>query len=155
MVQPKVCCRELEAVGRQRLSVQMIMTDYYDGPTAGVFKCDLCDQAYRFFMVDWDDQQEVRIHALSPLPKESFKRIELMTAQRGPNWWPDGLEVDEILATAVTPKMVAAFCRWFETVIAAREVTEDDLGELQEWFRRTDFEKMRDWFAFLDLHRGD
>ena len=155
MAQPKVCCRHLKAPDCQRLSVQMIMTDYYDGPTAGVFKCDLCDRAYRFFMIDWDDHQEVRIHALSALPKESFKRIELMKAQRGPKWWPEGREVDEILATAVKPEMVAAFCRWFETVLAARDVTEDDSEELQEWLQRTNFENMRDWFAFLGLRRGD
>ena len=153
MVQPQVCCRQLDALGRQRVSLRMIVTDYYDGPTAGVFKCDLCDRAFRFFMVDWDDRQEVRIHALFPLPEESFKRIEEMQAQYGPKWWPEGPRIDEILATAAKPEMVAAFCSRFETVFAARNLMEADMEEVQKWFERTDFENMRDWFAFLDLRR--
>lgn len=141
--------------GIKKLSLKLIMTDYYDGPTAGLLKCELCGRVYKFLMVDWDDRQEVRIHALTPMPTESFTRLEELTAKHGPKWWPEGAEVEEVLAQSGDATVMAAFSRWAEVIFAARTVTEADLKDVQEWMFRTDFENIRDWFSFLDIERQE
>jgi hypothetical protein len=129
------------------------MLDYYDGPTAGLMKCEMCSRVYKFMMVDWDDDQEIRVHALAPISPDAFQRIEQIKAKHDPKWWPTGPEIDDIVATAETPTMVAAFSRWGDTVFAARNLTESDVKFVQEWLSRTDTTTARDWFSFLGLLR--
>jgi hypothetical protein len=155
MVDSKVCCQQFTAVGLNRPSLKVIMTAYYDGPTAGLFKCDLCGRVYRFFMVDWDGKQEVRIHALAPMPVDSFRRLEELQAEHGPKWWPEGLELEDVLAEAGNPNIVGAFSRNAETMFAARELTENDLKDIQEWFSPNHVENTRDWFSFLGIPRRE
>ncbi|MES4793290.1 MAG: hypothetical protein C4321_10210, partial [Chloroflexota bacterium] len=56
----------------------MIVLGYYDGPTAGVMKCQECGAEYRFDLFDWDEREEepdVRVVAFRPLPPGSFAEL--------------------------------------------------------------------------------
>ena len=148
-----VCCQQFANPGTKKSALSIIMLDYYDGPTAGLMKCQICNRVYRFTMVDWDDHQEIRIHALAAISPDAYERIERVNAEHEPKWWPAGPEIDEILATADNPSMVAAFSRWCDTVFAIRDLTESDLSYVQEWLSLEDLASARDWFSFLGLPR--
>jgi hypothetical protein len=152
-VESDVCCQQFLTPGIKKLSLKIIVTDYYDGPTAGLFKCEPCGRVYKFSMVDWDDKQEVRIHALTPMATDSFTRLEELTAKHGPKWWPEGAEVEEVLAQGGNATVIGAFSRWAQVIFAARSLTEADSKDVQEWMSRTNFENGRDWFSFLDIER--
>ena len=153
MVESVVCCQSFVDIVSKSSALKMIMLDYYDGPTSGLIKCEVCCRVYKFGMVDWDDDQEIRIHAFAPMPPDSFQAVEEIKSKHEPKWWPTGPEIDEILATAEEPTMVAAFSRWGDTVFAARNLMEDDLKDVQEWLSLTDPTTARDWFSFLGLPR--
>ena len=149
-----VCCRQFANPGTKESALSIIILDYYDGPTAGLMKCELCNRVYKFTMVDWDDRQEVRIHALAPISPDAYERIEKMKSEHDPKWWPAGPEIDEIVATAEDPSMVAAFSRWGDTVLAMRDLAESDLSYVRDWFSVENPASGRDWFSFLGLARG-
>lgn len=153
MLEAVVCCQQFADPGTNRSALAIIMLEYYDGPTAGLMKCEVCNRVYKFVMVDWDDRQEIRIHALAPISSDSFERIKQMKSEHEPKWWPAGPEIDEILATAEDPSMVAAFSRWGDKVLAMRNLTESDLSHVQEWLSLADPASARDWFSFLGLQR--
>lgn len=153
MVQSLICCQKFAEAGSNRSALKMITVGYYDGPTSGLVECEVCSRVYKFAMVDWDDRQEVRIHALAPISPTAFTRIEQIKERHGPKLWLTVPEIDEILAEAKAPTMVAAFSRWGETVFAARNLTENDVKDVQEWLSLTDPTTARDWFSFLELPR--
>ena len=148
-----VCCQQFANPGNPKSALSIIMLDYYDGPTAGLMKCELCNGVYKFTMVDWNDHQEMRIHALASISPDAYERIEKLKLEHEPKWWPAGPEIDEILATAEEPSIVAAFSRTGDQVFAMRKLTEGDLSYVLEWLSLEDPASARDWFSFLGLPR--
>ena len=67
-----VCCHNLGGIGNAESPFKIITLTYYDGPTPGIAQCQSCSAEYSFMMADWDDYQEVRIHAFAPLPTGSY-----------------------------------------------------------------------------------
>jgi hypothetical protein len=148
-----VCCQNLGGAGNAESPFKMITLAYYDGPTAGIAQCQCCPAEYRFMMVDWDDDQDVRIHAFAPLPAGSFMRVENILAKYEPTEWPTDKEIDEILGTAEAATMVVALSQWGEKILAARSLAEGDLKDIQDWFSLENPQAARDWFSFLGLVR--
>lgn len=83
------CCRFLIGLIRGIPSpfVRLLATGYYDGPTEGLIECGTCKTTYSFNKLDWDDQQDVRVFALSPVVcggLEEFARAPGTLARNGP-----------------------------------------------------------------------
>ena len=99
-------------------------------------------RAWRFTMIDWDDNQEVRVFAMAPLPLDAFKTIVDALSQyepeKSPFWFPlfnysdDEVkvaverEVDRALESAAAVSHVIAMSRWGDTVLAETSVERDD-----------------------------
>lgn len=147
---------------------KMIILDYYDGPVSGVAECEQDGQAYCFDMLDWDDQQDVRIFSLAPLASESFNRVvHLCSRQEEPRWplWvptrPEDFPaseaekfwfaIAETLKDAGPPEWIVAWRDFGEGFLSIRNITQEDKLTLDGWFAR--LEPSRDWFAFLGLKK--
>jgi hypothetical protein len=172
-----VCCRQLPSYGGARTPFHRIIGfGLYDGLTSGVAECEACGSVYRFDMIDmsadWGEWGDIRVYALAPLPPGSFDRLlDACPRPPGPDWshsnvwvpkWSfstEGLEaaanarVNEILDRAQPAELVIAATPWGERVLAARNLTAEDLLDIQtvEW--EDDPRRLRDWIAFLGLVR--
>jgi hypothetical protein len=121
-------------------------------------------------MIDWDDNQEVRIHAFSPLSSKSFQQVVDLLSKHEPAKWPMWFplqqyssnqlydvvqkELDEILGTAEAATMVVALSQWGERILAARTLAESDLKNIRDLSSLEDPNATHDWFAFIGLERG-
>jgi hypothetical protein len=54
---------------------RLLLTDWYDGPKAGL-AIDLSGGVYAFSLLDWDDVQGVRVFRLSIVPELSGRDVE-------------------------------------------------------------------------------
>ncbi len=124
---------------------RFLITGFYDGPTEGVAECDLCGQAYAFRMLAWDEQQDVRVFALTPLA-ESLDEIRLGVLQlaRGDGRFvlvpPLPSEQEAVLThlTSGPASCVVAALDLSRGLLAVRSL---DPGPVLE----------RDWFAWLGI----
>jgi hypothetical protein len=118
---------------------KVISIGWYDGTTSGLALDSPCSQAFRFDLVDWGPGQELRVFSLSPIAVPDFEQtVKLYNKFETPIWpiwyprWPSapleqermGLELDSILARAETPGGVFASQSRFETILAAKRLTE-------------------------------
>lgn len=147
----------------------IVVLNYYDGPTSGVIQCDSCLATYKFTMIDWDDYQNVRVHAFAPLPSESFRRIVDLLSKYEPPKWPiwyplrpyasdqlyDSVEkqIHESLELAEPATLAVALSQWGEKVLAVRNLSESDMNDVKDWFSLEDPKAARDWFDFMGLVR--
>jgi len=148
-----VCCQNLRGIGYIESPFKVITSAYYDGPTSGIAQCQSCSAEYSFVMVDWDDNQDVRIHAFAPLPSGSFMRVENILARYEPTEWPNDKEIEEILEMAGEVTMVVALSQYGNRVFGARTLAERDLRNIRDWFSPGDPEAGYDWFTFMELDR--
>jgi hypothetical protein len=59
-------CEHLEAASADYSPLnRMLVAGYYDGATEGLAECRTCGQTYAFRKLAWDDEQDIRIFALS------------------------------------------------------------------------------------------
>ena len=164
-----ICCRRLPEFHNVESPFFIVALRYYDGPTSGIVQCQTCSAEFNFMMLDWDDYQDIRIHALAPLPSGAFKQVVDILSEhevpRWPMWFPlwqypsrrvqDRLEeqINEILARAGTATMAAAFSQWGDRILAVQSLAEVDLKDVQDWFSLEEPTAARDWFAFLGLDK--
>jgi hypothetical protein len=122
-------------------------------------------------MIDWDNRQEVRVVSLSPLPGEAFQElVDALSKYELPKWpiwvpkWQFSSEeakriadsqVARTLEEASNPNLIVAWSRYGEVIIAAKPVSEPDLGDIQEWLSPQESKGNRDWFIFLGLRRDE
>jgi hypothetical protein len=169
-IESSVCCIDLEKfpTAKSPFSRQVAL-GFYDGPTSGMVQCEVCSAVYRFLMMDWDDRQEVRVFSLASLPVQSLEQVIQTLSPYDPPSWPLWFpkwqfpsndirqsvdrRIDEILATAEPPRVVVAWSRYGETILAAKSVDQRDIEEIQDWFAVEDRKSQRDWFSFLGLER--
>jgi hypothetical protein len=121
---------------------------HYDGPTDGVLQCG-DGQTYRFDLLAWDKEtQDVRVFALSPLPRPEWERlIALCTGREAPRWpvwafrWQEPLRqpIEDLLRRAGPVEWALA--------------TEDLLGEILrvKAVRPEERVQVTNWGAFLGL----
>lgn len=146
------CCKLLVDGQFETLPfLRVIAVGYYDGPTEGFTECSQCGQAYTFRLLDWDNLQDLRVFAYSPLA------INLSAIGDRLLVLPDGhaslsivppLEEDEekFVKTLLNQNAtrVAAFEGWPGRSSIWRDVTGVDLTN------------PRDWFSFLGIKQpGD
>ena len=144
------CDRMLtHATGESPFS-RVIVLDYYDGPTSGAVWCQNCMAAGIIDLLAWDDQHHVRVFSLACLPEKDFGELIDACSGTGPPQWTVWVpiwkfesesariaaerRVDEVLSRATAPTLVFASPASLQTILAAREVTPEELGTVEDWF---------------------
>jgi hypothetical protein len=167
------CCQQLPSPPGSRSPFSRILAlGFYDGPTAGILQCGTCGAVYRFDMLDWDDNQEVRVFRLAALPPGSLEEAIRVFEKAGPPRWPVWIPmrsafpseeaaqeadraVGRLLDRAETARWVVAWSGYGERIVAARGVGPEELAGATDWFSVADPTSARDWFLFLGLPRKD
>ena len=145
-----MCCKLLLRGQYEALPFRrVIATGFYDGPTEGFTECSRCGQAFSFHMLDWDDMQDVRVFAFSPISISLDALAERLRTPLAadaefslvaPLGEDDGIFVQELLTQP--PTRVAAFRGWPAESSSCRDIS------------RTDISEIGDWFSFLDITRS-
>lgn len=161
----RVCCRKLIELNKQGSPWgEIIALGYYDGPTTGLAKCSLCSSEYKFDLLTWDDRQDVRIYAFSPLPASTFQQVidamALLGAPAWPIWFPiwqvpaeekaviDG-HISNLLGKAEMIKLVIASESLATGILSAKLLTESESALVSSGKPiHSD-----DWFTLLGLTR--
>ena len=146
------CCRLLFGDLRRVVSpfVRLIATDYYDGPTEGIIECGACSRVYSFRKLDWDQGQDVRIFALSPIPGCAISEFEARAAGEVVSKWPSWVLMEETeTEIAATVDGIRDMASPAEFIVA----TEDLLSLIEAW-RPVGLSDDVDWFSELGLNRA-
>lgn len=168
MSQFRPCCQELEAFSNIKSPFSKIIAlGFYDGPTSGIAQCEICSTPYKFVMLDWDDNQEVRIFSLAPITLPAWNQmVNLLSKHESPKWpvwfprweFPSEIvrdnvdsETDKILASAGIPELVIASNRYGDQILAAKKLAYEDLEYVKDWFSLQPSDVIRDWFSCLGL----
>jgi hypothetical protein len=146
---------------------KVISLGFYDGPTSGVLQCETCSANHKFDMLDWDEQQEVRIFRLAQLPSGSLDRCVRVYADIGsPRWplWVPSVEssspetrdavnrtVQQVLDSAEPATVVMAWVPSADMILSATRVPAEDLSNAPDWFSADEPAITHDWFARLGL----
>lgn len=168
MNQTVPCCQNSEILtNAQSPFSKIVALGFYDGPTSGVLQCGTCSATYRFDMLDWDVDHEVRIFRLARLPEDSLVRcVNVLAQSRQPQWpvWVPSRwdlpsdearqeadrELQRILQSAEPAELVVAWAGYGEKILAARKVPAAELADVADWFAQ-DSTDGRDWFSWLQL----
>jgi hypothetical protein len=142
----------------------MEVLEYYDGPVEGVVHCGMCGTAYRFNMLDWDGEHEIRVFSLAPLPTELFLQFKEIISKQPKGIVPEGYDREapyersrQLLDQSGPVQFVVAWRRSDARVLAIRTVTDEDrgaVGDWSSWMDPRDPTADRDWFAFVGLDAG-
>lgn len=147
----RICCRELPSlVDAASPFARIVALGYYDGPTSGVAECEHCPESYRFDMLAWDVQQDVRVYSLSALPPNSVAElVKCIPAPNPPHWpvwvptWRFGSrekeeetqrQVARVLSRAGPVLFVIASEDLAASILRAKQATPDDLTSVTDWF---------------------
>ena len=161
----EICCRKIIELKEQGSPWrEIIALGYYDGPTSGLAKCRLCSSVYKFDLLTWDDRQDVRIYAFSPLPASAFQQAIDALAPLGAPTWPvwvpiwqvpaeeraviDG-RISNLLGQAGMIKFVIASEHLAKGIMSAKLLTESE-SALVSSGKPIDND---DWFTLLGLTR--
>jgi hypothetical protein len=159
-----LCCQEFtDPHGSLKPSAKVLAFEYYDGPTSGVLRCEVCSSVWRFEMIDSDDAIKQRVFALAPMPETSFDELVQVNLRFGEPRWPiwaptwrfeneeQGREVeslvDRVLSTAHLVQSVIVSAGILQPIKAARQLSPSEMFEIGSP------QAERDWFAFLSVDR--
>jgi len=148
---------------------ETIVRDWYDGITSGLAMSKRLDTAFRFDIVAWGPQQEMRVFVLSRVNSEDFKEIvSLLSTKEAPNWpiwfpkwpiWESGSDprkdvISHFLSKAKRPELAVASDSMFEVLFAAKPLDDQTRSWLPSDFEgcpsRDNFDE---WREFLSLPR--
>jgi len=143
------CCRLIDdlATSEESPFKRMVVTDYYDGPLAGLLECSRCGACFGFRMLDWDDLQNRRIYALSPTPA-SFDEICREVGL------PVSVEQHTLIGAEDLAAAAALERALFGTTHARYVVATRDLRSVIDVWKRSSADEARDWFDMLGLSRN-
>jgi hypothetical protein len=168
MLQQNVCCQQQQSAGPTAIA-KMAVLGYYDGPISGILQCATCSTSYKFDMLDWDDDHDIRVFRLAALPANALEQLEKIVAgSEKPHWpfwvlrwhWPkaeakaDGeSSLQLLLDSAKPPTFVVAWHNRDRNIIACRRMPSQELSTVPDWFAIEDLAAARDWFAVVGLPR--
>lgn len=146
---------------------KVIVLDYYDGLTKGIAKSILDEQSYLFEMLDWDNDQDIRLFKLSEITNQSFADIASAYAiydePRWPIWTPKMDNVVDVnlqrLYTLVqaTLDIAKSLCVVFgwrksdETIFLIKSDFSTDECSLVDWSSWNEASGKFNWFEFLKV----
>lgn len=135
-----------------------IASDYYDGPVGGVLQIGQDARTYKFEMVDWDKQQNIRIFSISSIGPELFKKfIEIISdIPKGvlpPTYDRDSVytELINILSKAGDPEIIMAWRSSDEMVLCVKEVSPKKFPAIVPFMSEINSSNQFDWFSFLNV----
>ena len=145
------CCRSLIGDLRSIPSPfsRVVATGYYDGATDGLVECGTCATVYVFHKLDWDEKQDMRVFALSPVFGRAFAELERAGDDKTtPRWpvWVLGGESTDVVAGIVEQMYRAASPEEF--IVATTNL----LSRIEVW-RPVGLQRPIDWFRELNLDR--
>lgn len=80
---------------------------WYDGPISGLARCKVCDQAFHFEMLAWDDEQAVRVYAFARINSEQYLRIVALQEESS----DDGVSKANQMTLATRDALAGSFGR--------------------------------------------
>lgn len=169
MIGNELCCQQLGNHRQVRSPFRkLIVLGFYDGATSGLTECQACTRGYRFELVTWDDQQDVRIFALAPLTPGIFQGVAEICATLGelPGWpvWIPRFEgeagrvassrIDEVLGRLSSFELLVASEALERDLLVARPVKDSERGRLQQRMASVRTTRAPEWFAALGLEHS-
>jgi len=131
-----------------------------------VLQCEACARVYRFDMLDWDDDHEVRVFRLAALPPQSLDECVAIfsptDAPRWPVWVPERSKlpseearesadraVEGILHQAESAELLVAWAGYGQVTLVAKQVPVETLRELPDWFSVENLAEIQKWLHDL------
>jgi hypothetical protein len=169
-LQAITCCQAIPPLASPEVAdtllENMLITEYYDGASAGFVQCPVCASVYHFITLDWSQNRFVRVVALSLVPADSMARLQSFFAEAPPRsrWIPKLLQraseqdldrveafLSEILARAESPSIVLAWNVATGQVHSARNVSGLSSDQVISLFDldRPVTQRQYDWFREL------
>jgi len=144
---------------------RIIALGFYDGPTSGILQCQACASVYKFDMLDWSEDHNIRVFRLAALPpgalNECLTVLSPLEPPRWPVWAPPrsryasadaaqdaDQELEAIVERAQPAKLIVAWNGYGERILAAKKVAAG-LEDYPDWFARDSDQP--DWLAFLGI----
>jgi hypothetical protein len=163
-----VCCQKISGLQNQKSPFQKIIAfGYYDGPTAGAAQCAECLESYKYDLLAWDENQDIRVYSFAPLPSQSFQQIvkecSVLGEPRWPIWCPTWefdlketeerveAEIKRILSRAGQVEFVLASENLAGDILSLKRLTDKDQSKFQNFASAKDQNNIQDWLAFLGL----
>jgi hypothetical protein len=163
-----ICCQHLQTKSAMRSPFgRIISLGFYDGTTSGIAQCSHCSRFYKYELVAWDSNQDVRIYSLADVPQESFDAlVRLLSVVKGPTWpfWvpilpsDSGPEVgvlkraiDSELAKAEPPGQVIVSRHLDREILASKELSDEARVKLPKSINYPDMGDWGFWQAYLAL----
>src|SRR5207245_3399910 len=129
---------------------KIIALNYYDVPTSGVLRFERFHVDYFFEIVDWDNEQDTRVHGLAPLPYGSFDDLVSLFSRfdspRWPVWYPSGETtrskqdsvmdrgIRQVVTNKGTPEFLVAWSRYAEQLICVKRLPKEYATYARDWF---------------------
>jgi len=111
----------------------MVVLGYYDGPTEGIAECPEGHVAV-IRMLDWDDQQDIRIFAVTEIPEESFDTLAALGLDSGLLGSCQVAPVRRILDKIRPPDYVIVCEDPLKIIHNSRAYPNEIDAELHDWF---------------------
>lgn len=144
----------------------VISIGWYDGTTSGLAVHSSSLLAFRFDLLAWGPSQEVRVFVLSPIAIQGFEQVVKLFSRfeppQSPIWypgWPSETqrksqlesELDSILKQANNAEFVFASQSRFETILAAKRLTQSSRTFVPHEFDAYGAGNFDYWQGFLEL----
>lgn len=141
------CCKDLLSCGEGESPLHVVdLFDYYDGPVAGIMRCQHCSAVYSFEMLAWDKTFNTRILSLAPLPVDS-----VCEAVRQGLASTTEIGMRRILAQAAPVTMVVAWNQRTNQILAVKEPDDESRQEMSPLLDANAPDSNIDWFEYLNL----
>lgn len=168
MTMSATCYHKTAGLRNQKSPFQQVIAfGYYDGPTAGVAQCAACEQAYKYDLLAWDENQDVRVYSFAPLPAQSFQQIVKACSVLGEPRWPVWVpkweieqketeekvesEVEQALAGAGQVEIILAAEDLVGDILALKRLAPADVSRFQALASAGNQNNLQEWLAFLEL----
>lgn len=153
------CCKNISTSQKGESPFIVVgETDYYDGPVEGVMQCHHCLATFRFQMLDWDGNHNVRIFSLASLAPHYFREFmakitEYPTGSLPIDWDREVVygALNKLLNNAQPVTLVFAWEQNSNQILAVKEPTEEIQRQIEPLFSVNLSSHKIDWFSYLQL----
>lgn len=127
--------------------------EWQDGPIVAVVRCPVCGRAGLLEMLDWSDDQRVRVHALAGLDPAAFALFR-RNAERGScDLARRRHEIEALVASAGPAERLIAREAVAGAVLRSAAWPADVAPPSDSWQQRVSRARDSGWFARLGLAR--
>ena len=128
--------------------------EWQDGPIVAVVRCPICGGAGLLEMLDWSDDQRLRVHALAGLDPAAFALFR-RNAERGScDLARRERELESLVASSGPPQRLVAREAIAGGVVRSTAWPDGVAPPADTWQERVSRARDPGWFARLGLARG-